>query len=1046
MHMKGKLKITKVLCKSTVICALAVLACGSLVTYAVTGISAQSDYDSGGYGGDDPVYPFNVDKIVTGDVPEDLPKEFDFEVSNIDESWVEDEDGNGEYKTVVTGTDDIKVGTEEDSDNNFIAAGETIKLKENAEAPEGYNLNTTYKVEKKYEALGCVRGYSDDFELPEDSEYGGLDMRYGMWLTVGSNDVVTLTPALGEKNNIPTYLFISDESDRRVKGMWLDSSKPNEVVSGLKAGTYYFDFFSENFCVNGSQAYNGRVNSIYTSGSLTIDRMYGHKGITKYSVLNADGEEVKVVSIGKDTEGQEVVVDGLEEGSYTVVSDETSGIRLWDVKYNSLPEEITPDDYIKLSTNYNTKITVTNDYEKIPEVGNLVIRKFVYGAASNKEDTFDFRLSMYRNAKDLKLKMNKSAVEDDDPSGTKPDEGDTPDSDLILTSEFDNNPEEYGVNFKGGVATFTLKSDEEVTVKNIPVSVRYKLEEYDASAHDYVTTIDGEKGVFTTTLSEAISISTKDVPTMGAYKYVHEYYVRGEDGELILEGKSDIAESDEVEVKDTEHFDSGSVNKVNEYTPVGGQKYTYQFLEAGYGTINDGAYTEDKTMQYVKALKDKSQIIIMKYVRDLPKKGTYSYVHEYYSEDKDGNRTFDGRSSITKSEPVVLDGTTYTSNSVDKVETFNGVTYTHESDVYGIIEPGEYKEQNGKTSVVATKEGNEIIILRYVKKPEVVPEPPKEVFGTYKIVHEYYVEDKDGNKTKEGVSQVTSSSKLKVDGIKYTSEGVTKVTKFKVDGTEYDYSYTGSAYGTTRNGAIEEINSMTGVTPLEDGSEIIILKYLRKAKIEDIVEPPAQGGKVIVHKTVVGDSKDREFSFVITIDDEKFNETVGDIDFSEGSAEFTLKDGESKEFNLPARVGYRVEEEEYDDYNTTVHNGSGIVKPNETVDVAFVNSYYNNDVIGGFEDITDDKPPMDLEVVDDVEDDTTPFTLDRVKDNDVKLVKKANSSSEENGVKEAQPKGTSAQTNDTRNITAWVWIVLISGMCLIYMTAYWLRRKRSQLK
>jgi len=106
-----------------------------------------------------------------------------------------------------------------------------------------------------------------------------------------------------------------------------------------------------------------------------------------------------------------------------------------------------------------------------------------------------------------------------------------------------------------------------------------------------------------------------------------------------------------------------------------------------------------------------------------------------------------------------------------------------------------------------------------------------------------------------------------------------------------------------------------------------------------------QTGGLKVSKTVSGDGADssQEFGFKVALDDSSINGTYKDLSFTDGTASFTLKAGESKTAaGLPAGTGYTVEESGSSGYTVTVNGGSqtsakGTIKAGETAEAAFNN-------------------------------------------------------------------------------------------------------------
>ena len=98
-----------------------------------------------------------------------------------------------------------------------------------------------------------------------------------------------------------------------------------------------------------------------------------------------------------------------------------------------------------------------------------------------------------------------------------------------------------------------------------------------------------------------------------------------------------------------------------------------------------------------------------------------------------------------------------------------------------------------------------------------------------------------------------------------------------------------------------------------------------------VPDEPEQPATLIVKKQLAGESpeadKDKEFHFTLTVDGVE--------------QEFTLKPGESKEFEIPAGSQYEVREDDYfqDGYALTLENGTGTALPGQTVAVTATNTY-----------------------------------------------------------------------------------------------------------
>ena len=102
-------------------------------------------------------------------------------------------------------------------------------------------------------------------------------------------------------------------------------------------------------------------------------------------------------------------------------------------------------------------------------------------------------------------------------------------------------------------------------------------------------------------------------------------------------------------------------------------------------------------------------------------------------------------------------------------------------------------------------------------------------------------------------------------------------------------------------------------------------------------------GSLTVTKTVAGDGGDKakDFHFTVTLSDKTISGKFGDMEFTDGVATFTLKDGASKTATgLPADTTYEVTEAEanQDGYTTTVTDATGIIQKGNTAVVQFINS------------------------------------------------------------------------------------------------------------
>jgi hypothetical protein len=102
-------------------------------------------------------------------------------------------------------------------------------------------------------------------------------------------------------------------------------------------------------------------------------------------------------------------------------------------------------------------------------------------------------------------------------------------------------------------------------------------------------------------------------------------------------------------------------------------------------------------------------------------------------------------------------------------------------------------------------------------------------------------------------------------------------------------------------------------------------------------------GDLVVTKTVEGNAPiaDAEFSFTVTLSDTSITGTYGEMNFENGIATFTLKNGESKTAsNLPNGITYEVTEADYtsEGYVTTKTDDTGTIVGDDEVTAAFKNT------------------------------------------------------------------------------------------------------------
>lgn len=108
--------------------------------------------------------------------------------------------------------------------------------------------------------------------------------------------------------------------------------------------------------------------------------------------------------------------------------------------------------------------------------------------------------------------------------------------------------------------------------------------------------------------------------------------------------------------------------------------------------------------------------------------------------------------------------------------------------------------------------------------------------GSYRYVHEYYLQNPDGTLTLEGTSEIGSSEGVSlVEERQYTQADVSKEPEFQ----GRTYTYDGAAYGIVLSETdyfADEI--MRSAIATESGEQIIILRYVRSSASAALLPDP----------------------------------------------------------------------------------------------------------------------------------------------------------------------------------------------------------------
>lgn len=100
-------------------------------------------------------------------------------------------------------------------------------------------------------------------------------------------------------------------------------------------------------------------------------------------------------------------------------------------------------------------------------------------------------------------------------------------------------------------------------------------------------------------------------------------------------------------------------------------------------------------------------------------------------------------------------------------------------------------------------------------------------------------------------------------------------------------------------------------------------------------------GNLKISKTVTGaGEKEKDFNFIVTLDNKNINGDYGELTFENGVAQFTLRDGKVvTALGLPQGTTYEVIEKEANQngYKTTASNNKGTIPLDDTIETSFTN-------------------------------------------------------------------------------------------------------------
>lgn len=315
------------------------------------------------------------------------------------------------------------------------------------------------------------------------------------------------------------------------------------------------------------------------------------------------------------------------------------------------------------------------------------------------------------------------------------------------------------------------------------------------------------------------------------YRYIHEYYIKEEDGSYTFVGNSNI--STVRGRSEGEHYQALDISQVPSF-----KGNNYQHFDEAYGWVDP---LEPKTERFSTIRQNATSS------NAIPRNTSLR------SATPSNTRL---RNTISK----IATSSNLKRNSRDFVEAINEKSdykpYT--SPYKGILVNGgtgialkpsdntseqEKRELNyapvgDKDQISVTEDASEIIILRYYRERQ-----PK---GSYNVIHVYYFRDSDGDHWEGSSNVLLQEGEL---GIKYTADAVDKQPSFQPNSVTEPYTYcyiNRPEYGVLENsneptygdgytgdGRIYRSNdTWSEIEGTKAGEQIIILKYYRELSMQ----------------------------------------------------------------------------------------------------------------------------------------------------------------------------------------------------------------------
>ena len=187
--------------------------------------------------------------------------------------------------------------------------------------------------------------------------------------------------------------------------------------------------------------------------------------------------------------------------------------------------------------------------------------------------------------------------------------------------------------------------------------------------------------------------------------------------------------------------------------------------------------------------------------------------------------------------------------------------------------------------------------------------------------------------------QNTSGSGLTED---FTSDGAEAVWFTLAPNTAYPQADTDIAAFTISEKALSWQHTASGFLRLTEGTETVAQEnYLRDGfsslgNWATFYSSADLGNLTVSLSSADSEIFEKAFSFTVTVSDTSLNGVYGDMTFTNGTADFSLKSGESKTAQeLPAGISYQAKAAAEEGYTFTAEGSAGLIPKAETAHAAF---------------------------------------------------------------------------------------------------------------